>query len=202
MSKLCDVHIIRRKGPNKVKTEIKDILNLFENADNDNLNLPKCVADNFNSLPPISGFECVARRIVTLTEEIEALKSELAIFRDNNDNYKKGMEDCINIKMDIADIKTMLVKAQKNADELATRAKSTKCFKNDSMPADFLRPFIASNEKGTGELPQGNNAVNNNTVHTDKCSSTDLLSEDFLRPFGAPIEKQINQLSYYANALN
>ena len=138
LSKLCGKQSVRRRNEEKFKAEIKDILELFEVAENENLTLPKFVADNFNSLPPTAGFECVAKRLATLTEELESLQAEIKNFREAKETYSKGMEECLNIKLDVADIKIMLQKSQKKSEAGTFDAKSFDYKTLNVLPPDFL----------------------------------------------------------------
>ena len=137
LSNLCDVKGIRRKGEKKLKNEIEDIQNLFDTAFDNKVSLPKFVADNYNSLPPSSGFECLANRVIILTNEIDTLNREIQQFNLSKDNFNKGLDDCLDIKQDISDIKKMLLQNQRHADSIASNINK---LKEDCLPRDFLRP--------------------------------------------------------------
>ena len=134
---LCNEKSIKRKGDNKVKHTIEDIFKLFDSAFDKEISLPKFVAEKFDSLPPTSGFDCLANKIIILTNEIESLQKKINSFKTAKETYSEGMEDCLDIKQDIADIKTMIARAQNNVDSLAINCNS---MKDHILPDDFLRP--------------------------------------------------------------
>ena len=72
----------RRRGENRITQELQDIIDLIGKAEDNGIKLPTFVADNYNSLPPSSGFELVAAHIVTLNDEISSLKKEIESLRE------------------------------------------------------------------------------------------------------------------------
>jgi len=103
---ICLEKIVNRKKtvnqPNPTTIDLQDILNLLER--NENANLPRFLAENYNSLPP-NGFESMAAIISSLRDEMFALKSEIVQLRENNLRDQRSFEDVESIKQDVNDIK-------------------------------------------------------------------------------------------------
>ena len=70
---------IRKRNENRILHELQDITGLFNKCDEENKKLPTFVANSFNALPPLSGFELVADHMVKLNEEILALGKKLKL---------------------------------------------------------------------------------------------------------------------------
>ena len=82
---LCDIvgeRPIRRRNENRILHELQDITDLFNKCDEESKKLPTFVANSFNVLPPLSGFELVADHIMKLNEEILALSKEVEALRE------------------------------------------------------------------------------------------------------------------------
>ena len=67
----------RRETTKRKQLNLNDIMGLFQQLDEDGITAPKFVADYFNSMTPLSGFEVIASRMVDLVSEIEALRIEV-----------------------------------------------------------------------------------------------------------------------------
>lgn len=142
LCKVCGVKTNRRRNDDKITTEIGDILKLFEDACVGDKEIPKFVAEGYTSMPPSSGFEIVSEHILSLTNEIEQLKLELKQFRKIREDYSKVMDDSMDLKLEVSDIKKLLLSSGNN---LSGRS-------NVEFPPDFLRPsnlFEHHSIKGT-----------------------------------------------------
>ena len=72
--------------------------------------LPTYVADTYNSMPPSSGFEIVARTVQTLIQEISDLKHEISDLKKNRQSNEVRSQDNSLILEDIMVIKGELRK--------------------------------------------------------------------------------------------
>ena len=61
---------VQRRGDDRTKTELRDILHQFRQIDEKETSVPRFVADNYSSMPPGSGYEIISEHIVTLIQEI------------------------------------------------------------------------------------------------------------------------------------
>lgn len=107
---------IIRRGDNRVKSDLNDIILLLRKLDEDDFKLPKFLCDNYTSMPPVSGYEVIAAHIIELLSEIQCLKNEVSLLKASNKSTK--IESLTDIKEDIFDIKSMLI--QKNTSETAS----------------------------------------------------------------------------------
>lgn len=99
----------RRQGENRLKNMVQDILDLFVTIDNEDLEIPKFVADSFDALPPVTGFSAVARHISALMDAVSALQIEVSQLKQAKESEIKSKNDTLDSKQDIADIKCMLL---------------------------------------------------------------------------------------------
>jgi hypothetical protein len=117
---LCKRKICRRKKDEKISKEIGDILSIFETIDEEKISVPRFVAERFDSLPPSSGFDAIARNMSALRELVANLRDELKELRDTCDTFISGMGDQADIKAELSDIKKKLIKIEKNNAELSS----------------------------------------------------------------------------------
>ena len=73
----------RRRNKERLIHELEDILKMLQKCDDESIKLPKFVCESYCGLPPTSGFEIVASRMITLIDEISQLKDEIRDLRDN-----------------------------------------------------------------------------------------------------------------------
>lgn len=111
--KLCKKRPTRRKI---FPREIEDILEAFEDAEKESISLPKFVTDRYDSLPPSSGFEAVARNMSFLRETVENLNEELKEMRESRDSFVIGLGDVADLKAEISDIKKKLITMEHTTD--------------------------------------------------------------------------------------
>ena len=82
----CIVDTIpRRKGNNKTKSDITDMLVALKTCDDKQTPLPTFLCDGFAKMPPGSGFESMAEHIMRLVNEVSAMKDEI---RNQKDEIK------------------------------------------------------------------------------------------------------------------
>ena len=74
--------------------------------DDDGITAPKFVADNFNSMPPLSGFEVIASHMVDLMSEIEAVKIEIINLKEAQTGGAFGFKT--DVREELYDIKNMI----------------------------------------------------------------------------------------------
>ena len=70
----------------------------------------KFVVDRYDGLPPSSGFEVIAHTMLTLNNEMKALKSEIESLRENRLEENQARQDTEIVKEDLLIIKGELRK--------------------------------------------------------------------------------------------
>ena len=131
LGEILDEDVRWRRGDDRIKSDMQDILDLLSSAQVKGVALPKFVAGSYNSLPPSSGFDLISETLNNLTDEIVRLNQELGYLKDirNNEvNYKeelKSIKDLIyeinietkqlkvcnnSISVDLIDIKENIIK--------------------------------------------------------------------------------------------
>ena len=73
--------IPKRRGDNKSKSDVNDMLEALKKSDDKKSDLPKFVCDSFSKMPPVSGFEVLAEHLVSLISEVAALKDEVSTLK-------------------------------------------------------------------------------------------------------------------------
>lgn len=111
---LCKEKITTRKTcqshPNPILADTQDIINLITKKDNGSSTLPKFVTGGCYSLPPTTGCIAFARAFNRLRDELSEVKTEMRELRSTKDKEAKAIEDSNDVRQDISDIKTMLIK--------------------------------------------------------------------------------------------
>ena len=102
--------IRRKRGENRIIQEIQDILDMLKKCDDDKIMLPKFVVDRYDGLPPSAGFEVIAQTMVTLKNEMTALKREIESLRENRLEENQARQDSEILKEDLLIIKGELRK--------------------------------------------------------------------------------------------
>ena len=107
----------RRRHENRIMNELKDILDILSRCDEDGTELPRFVVDEYDGLPPSSGFELVANSITSLFKEIMNLREELQLLKNcrrNDIDYHQDhlifKEDLLTIKGEIRKLNHKLIK--------------------------------------------------------------------------------------------
>ena len=105
---MCDllaIKSVRRRNENRLSNEMKDIMEMLSKCDDENIITPVFVCDSYNGMPPSSGFECVASKLLNLMEELSSLREEVGYLRENRHHENTYREDVTIIKEDIFSIK-------------------------------------------------------------------------------------------------
>ena len=100
----------RRRHENKMLNEMHDLLDILKRCEESDIPLPKYVADSYDSLPPTSGFDVIADKMVSLNEEISLLKDEIRFLKESRLAENVANHDTVLIKEDILVIKGELRK--------------------------------------------------------------------------------------------
>ena len=82
--KFINEKITRRKGDNKKRAELQDIMEAFVKAEENNVVLPMFVSNSFKSMPPSSGYEIIGSMLNTLFDEINKLRTEINTLSSKN----------------------------------------------------------------------------------------------------------------------
>ena len=97
---------VTRKGNGKARSDLTDILTLFNKNEQSGVHLPKFLADSFDAMPPVSGYEILAEHIVDLLEQVGDLKEKIKTLNEAAVALKST--DAIDIREELHDIKTIL----------------------------------------------------------------------------------------------
>ena len=96
-----------RKGPNKKKSDISDILNLMRKVDENSIRLPRFLCDGYASMPPAAGFEVLADQMINVSTEMASVKDEISQLSTNHANSVQTRE-LNEIKDELGDIKLLV----------------------------------------------------------------------------------------------
>ena len=138
--------MIKRRADGKVKMEINDILKLFEEIDKKNYPIPKFLAENYDSFPPINGFSLAARNISALLDRIEALNKELEEFRVTKNHMLNSFGQQADIKLELGDIKRKVNSIEKHLKEEPQKAPITQNYQ--PLPIRSFAEVAATNIRG------------------------------------------------------
>ena len=96
-----------RRGNKSAKCLVTEVIEVFKYCKINNIELPSFVANSYNSMPPMSGYEIIGGTLSALIEEIYVLKEEIIALKHNNEADKKCLDN-ISIKSDLIEIKKTL----------------------------------------------------------------------------------------------
>ena len=82
--------IPKRRGDNKSKSDVMDILNTMKECDDGEKALPKFLCDGFSKMPPSSGFENLAEHMMSMITEFSALKNEIKSLQNQMKHLKNS----------------------------------------------------------------------------------------------------------------
>ena len=82
--------IPRRRGDNKSKSDVTDILSTMKECDDGDKALPKFLCDGFSKMPPGSGFENIAEHMMSMITEFSALKNEIKSLQNQVKHLKNS----------------------------------------------------------------------------------------------------------------
>jgi hypothetical protein len=98
----------RRRGDDKIKMELSDIIELLIEHQKDDV-FPKFVTDSINAFPPGHGYEGIAKGMLDMQEEIRKLKDEVKLNQLENRKKEELPQDIEVIKEEIVEIKKYMV---------------------------------------------------------------------------------------------
>lgn len=157
----------RRRHENRMLNEVIDLLDILERCDEENFNLPKYVADSYDSLPPTSGFEVIAQSVVSLIDEISTLKREINFLTESRKNEISFNKDNVHIKEDLVIIKGEIRKLNQK-------------LQGDEVRCSSLALMPLSNRFKRGR-PSDNDTICVDTANTIDAMNveSDILSKSF-----------------------
>ena len=127
----------RRRNKDRIIHELEDILKMLQKCDDESIKLPKFVCDSYCGLPPTSGFEIVASRMITLIDEISQLKDEIRDLRDNRLTDDIMRQTCTMLQEDVIIIKGELRKLNHKFMEEDVRRNSIMLLTSDKRHSVF-----------------------------------------------------------------
>ena len=125
--------LLKRRGDNKAKADLMDIMEIFKRIDQQGGSLPKFLSDSHADMPPASGFEIISEHLLDLISEVAFLKEKL--LEMNPGDSSRTSDHLTDVKEDIKDIKLLLI----NKSEPKT--KNQVCNK-DPRPSYYKTPRI------------------------------------------------------------
>lgn len=179
-------NIPRRRGENKVRSDLSDMISLFRKFDEDNMELPKFLCDSCSSMPPSSGFELIAEHIVGLVTEIGDLKSEISDLKAAGLGIANNSLE--SVKEDIKNIKQILNKNPEPSKSI-TRGKK--------VPFSFADAVLP---KSTSETLFNSDSLKKLTSHFVEAQSSQSLSSSApMSGTSVPVEKRVPVLPDNSN---
>ena len=102
--------ITKRRGDNKSRSDVSDILEILKKSEAKKLAIPKFLCDSHGKMPPTSGFEVIAEHLLELVMQMSTLKDELKAIKakpENNGELKlrEIHEDLRDLKLSMAEFK-------------------------------------------------------------------------------------------------
>lgn len=97
-----------RRGEDRIRAELQDIIETLNNCNNEMINLPKFVSDSFDAMPFSGTFGKFGESIINLQEEILLLKEEVKHLKEIRLLETTSNNDLISIKEGIFDIKSSI----------------------------------------------------------------------------------------------
>ena len=65
-----------RRGENKAKSHLTDMMEILKRVDEQGISLPKFLSDSHADMPPASGFEVISDHLLELISEMSTLKEK------------------------------------------------------------------------------------------------------------------------------
>lgn len=106
LGKILNEEIKWRRGEDRIKGDAQDIIDMLNGAYLKGTEIPKFVAEKYNSLPPSNGFDIIGETLLRLTDQISNLNSEineLKTARINEISYKEEIKHIKNLIVDLKD---------------------------------------------------------------------------------------------------
>lgn len=118
LSELLNENLKWRKGNDKIKANMQDIIDLLRNSAEKGKELPKFVAESYNSLPPVSGFDSIGEYLIRLIDEVSRLNQEVSYLKEARNNE-------LNLKNELISLKETIYNQNKTLNELKLCFKGT-----------------------------------------------------------------------------
>ena len=152
-----------RRGENRIKADVLDIIALFRKCDENDVELPKFLSDGWNKMPPSNGFEVIAEHILSLMDELSSIKSQLNTVQ--SENLSSGVTE---IREDLRDVKLLL--------------------RRDSVRLQGSVPGTSSQNHNNSTRTERNTSVNNsqNSEHMTTENSTNRPLRSHTNPPTGP----------------
>ena len=147
---------VARRGDGRLKSDLMDILALFNKCELNNVQLPKFLADGFDTMPPMSGYEILAEHIVDLVTQVSELKQQVKTLNESALDIKAT--NVAEVKEDLHDIKTILLDKPSQF-----RKKAMACSPKESYSTITSGPHKQSKSASV----QGNNQGKDGNVSTE-----------------------------------
>ena len=96
-----------RKGVNKLKSDVSDMLGLLKKIDDNQIPVPLFLCDGYAKMPPAAGFEVLAEHVVNVVSEIADVKEEVSKIKQTETTIEQTRE-LREIKDELGDVKLML----------------------------------------------------------------------------------------------
>ncbi len=112
LCEICKTHPIKRRTEDKIKVDIRDMLDFFDKIDRDRVKIPQFLVDSYDALPPATGFSVASRNISVLLDQMEQLNRGMADFWEAKEAMMSSMSDQADIKAELSDIKIKLNKME------------------------------------------------------------------------------------------
>lgn len=109
---IAKVSPIWRRGPSRKIDNIKDICDIFDKYDRNEL--PTFVTKSHLAFPPCFGYEIIQNSIVSMAEQIADLKEELTTLRNANQDNKEILHNTTVLKEEIIELKSEISELKQN----------------------------------------------------------------------------------------
>ena len=96
-----------RKGVNKLKSDVSDMLALLKKIDDNQLSVPLFLCDRYAKMPPAAGSEVLAEHIVNVMSAIADVKEKVSKIKLSSTTIEQARE-LREIKDELGDLKLML----------------------------------------------------------------------------------------------
>ena len=104
--KCLDETIPRRRGDNKSKSDLHDMLETLKKVDANKVDLPKFLCDSHGSMPPASGFEVISEHLLGLVVQVNTLNEQVRDLKLNSE--RKDDAVLREMREDVRDMKLTL----------------------------------------------------------------------------------------------
>ena len=169
-------NMTKRRGQNKAKSDVEDILELFKKLDDDSQPIPQFLCNGYAKMPPSSGFEVITEHLVGLVTEVNNLKEDLK----NTENARK--KEFSNMKSELKGMFKQGSSVSVNSQTSTTNNKSTEPMSNrnnslsnssgrKSFSATTIDRTQATNKKVNNGASGSNSGPHSSSSHNLHTSS-------------------------------